>query len=386
MILMDETRKSLFQWKKIENNDSAQAQIHLSNYYGPAQAQIHLTNFCNLKCIFCPTRALVKELNRKKELTIEEWLRIIKEGNELGIREWHICGGGEPLFFTKNALTIMRTIKESNKYGEIITNGTFFQGDTAKEIVKMGWDKIYVSLDSPNAETQNFLRGVNCFEQIIKGIKNLVEWKEKFRSKKPLIYFHSVICNKNYKQVLELIELVYKIKIQGVLLNALNIWKPEANELKLNAEEKKDLKKILERCKKLASKFKIYTNIQDFLNLLLVEKANYMDKAMLKVVKEKRNLFIPTNRYKPTACYSPWFNVSIFADGRTLPCFILKEKGENVRERSLKEIWFGDYFSEVRQTFLKNRLKEDCSKCNTWNLPKMKEIIDKVQWIYKFIP
>ena len=65
----------------------------------PTQLQFHLTNFCNLKCIFCPTRALVRseDLKVEKELSTKEWLRILNEAIELGVQEFHICGGGEPL-------------------------------------------------------------------------------------------------------------------------------------------------------------------------------------------------------------------------------------------------------------------------------------------------
>ncbi|MEM7825960.1 MAG: radical SAM protein, partial [Candidatus Aenigmatarchaeota archaeon] len=218
----------------------------------PIQIQIHPTNYCNLNCIFCPTRALVKELDRKKELTKEEWLKIIDEGNRLGVREWHICGGGEPLFFTEDALTIMKKIKKSGKYGELITNGTFFQEEVARELVEMEWDKIYISLDSPNQRTNDFLRG-KCYQKIIEGVKNLVKWKKKLQTKKPSLYFHSVICNKNYKQIPGLMKLTRKLNLEGVCLNALNIWKPEIDKLKLNEKEKIELKKILKRSEKIAS-------------------------------------------------------------------------------------------------------------------------------------
>jgi len=31
-------------------------------------------------------------------------VKIIQEGNELGVKEWHICGGGEPFFFKEDTL------------------------------------------------------------------------------------------------------------------------------------------------------------------------------------------------------------------------------------------------------------------------------------------
>ncbi|MEM5829504.1 MAG: radical SAM protein [Candidatus Aenigmatarchaeota archaeon] len=339
----------------------------------PTQVQIHLTNYCNLRCIFCPTRALVKEVERKKELTKEQWLKIIEEGNKLGVKEWHICGGGEPLFFTKDAIEVMEYIKETRRCGEIITNGTFFQEDVARKVVEIGWDKIYISLDSPVAKTQNYLRQANCFRKIIEGVKNLVKWKGRLKKKIPQIYFHVVICNKNYKQTPGMIKLAKKLKIDGVLLNALNVWKPEVNKLRLNEREKEEFKKILKISEELAKKLKISTNAQDFSKFLFIEKANVMNEAMVEEVGKTDDPFTSI------ACYYPWYNISIFADGKALPCFILKDEGENVKNKSLKEIWFGEYFTEIRQMFLENRLKEDCSKCNPWNLPKMEEIRNKLQ-------
>ncbi|MEM5853492.1 MAG: radical SAM protein [Candidatus Aenigmatarchaeota archaeon] len=351
---MEETIKSLISWGK-----------NRKGY--PTQIQIHPTNYCNLKCIFCPTRALVKELDRKKELKKEEWFKLIEEGTELGVKEWHVCGGGEPLFF-KDTIAVMKKIKDFGMYGELITNGTFFQVNVAKEIVEMEWDKIYISLDSPYPKTQNFLRGKKCFDEIIKGVKNLIKWKKRLKIGKPSLFFHSVITNKNYTHIPKLIELAFKLKVDGISLNALNIWKPEIEKLKLKDEEEEIAKKILEKSEEIAKKFHITTNIQDFLNFSFIRKANVMNEAMVKEIGKVRKSF------DSIACYYPWYNISIFSNGKALPCFILKDEGENVREKSLKEIWFGSYFNHIRKMFLKNELKNDCSKCNPWNMPKMEEI------------
>lgn len=357
---MEEIIKSVLKWKKDGKGY-------------PTQIQIHLTNFCNLKCIFCPTRALVKELDRKKELKREELLRIVREGKKLGVKEWHICGGGEPLFFTEDALAMMEKIKEVNGYGEIITNGTFFQDNVARKIVEIGWDKIYVSLDSPFAKTQNFLRGVDCFSRIVDGVKRIVKWKEKLGRDKPEIHFHIVITNVNYRHVPQMVKFAHKLKVEGISLNALNIWKPEIKQLKLNQKEKREFREILRKGRKLADKLKVSTNIEEFSRFLFIERANVMNKAMVEVVEKNKDPFTSI------ACYYPWYNISIFSDGRVLPCFILKDEGENIREKSLKEIWFGKYFNGIREMFLKNKLKEDCAKCNPWNLPKMKEIRNKLK-------
>ena len=339
----------------------------------PTQAQIHLTNYCNLKCSFCPTRALLsdKEIDRKKELKTEDWLNVIDQATELGVNDWHICGGGEPMFFEDTAIAVMNKIKEYERHGEMITNGTLFNGHAIKNLVEIGWDKIFFSLDAPVVGIHDNIRGVKCFNKIIENIKLFDYWKRKLKTDKPTLCFHMVVCNKNYKEVLNMISLARKLNVQDVLINALNIWKPEIESFKLDNREKKELKENLKKSLGLSKKCGVNTNILDFLSSELFEKANVMNKAMTDEV-EKTNDKI--NPFLKTSCYYPWYNISIFSNGITQPCFILKEKGENILEKSLEEIWYGDFFENFRKDLTNNTLSEDCSKCNPWNLPKMNEI------------
>ena len=81
-----------------------------------------------------------------------------------------------------------------------------------------------------------------------------------------------------------------------------------------------------------------------------------------------------SNELLNAPCYYPWYNISIFADGIVQPCFIPQEKGEQIKGKSLKEVWFSRCFSEIREGIKKGKLSKYCSKCNPWNLSKMNEI------------
>ncbi|MDI6826333.1 MAG: radical SAM protein [Candidatus Aenigmarchaeota archaeon] len=357
---MDDIIKSLSRWAKGKKGY-------------PTQAQIHLTNYCNLKCSFCPTRALLsnEEIDRKKELKTEDWLNIIDQATELGVIDWHLCGGGEPMFYEDTALAVMNMIKEYGKHGEMITNGTLFDGDAIKNLVEIGWDKIFFSLDAPIAEIHDDIRGVKCFDKIIENIELFDHWKRKLKTDKPRLCFHMVVCNKNYKEVPDIIILARKLNVQDVLINALNIWAPEIESFKLNEKEEKELQGILEESLELAEKNGVNTNIPDFLSSELFEKVNVMDRAMTEEVEKNDDKINP---FLLIPCYYPWYNISIFSNGITQPCFIPKEKGENVLEKSLEEIWSGEFFENFRKDLMNNTLSDDCSKCNPWNLPKMSEI------------
>jgi len=340
----------------------------------PVQAQIHLTNFCNLKCFFCPTRALLdtSALKKEDELTKEKWLSIIDEANGMGVQEWHICGGGEPLFFKDDAIAVMEKIKNSGRRGELITNGTLFDENSIKKLVKLEWDKIFFSLDSSSAETQNELRGVDCFDKIIESIKTFVKIKKEQRAPLPILCFHVVVCNKNYRQIPDMIKLAKKLGVQEVLLNALNIWKPEIKRLMLGKNQEKELRSLLGESKKLAEGMGVNTNIDEFLQSELFKKANIMDSVLERGVKEA--IGTTSNELLNTPCYYPWYNISIFADGIVQPCFIPQGKGEQIRGKTLKDVWFGDCFSKIREEMKKGKLGKYCARCNPWNLSKTNEI------------
>ena len=105
----------------------------------------------------------------------------------------------------------------------------------------------------------------------------------------------------------------------------------------------------------------------------MLEHANQIDEAMKE---EKDNKKEP--KFNNLSCYYPWYNISIFSDGRTAPCFLFHE-GTNIENKSLKEIWFGDFFEDVRENFLEDKLKGVCKNCNAWNVEKMDEIRKKLK-------
>ena len=63
-------------------------------------------------------------------------------------------------------------------------------------------------------------------------------------------------------------------------------------------------------------------------------------------------------------CYEPWYNMIIRPNGRVGPCCMFDFSGEYCHDKSLKEIWFGNYFNKVRESLLKKELPSYCSNCN----------------------
>lgn len=360
---MEEKVKRLIAWSKDKNQH-------------PTQIQAHLTDFCNLKCSFCPTRVLLKksELKKDKELTKEEWFRLIEESKGLEVKEWHICGGGEPFFDQNLAHEVLVKIKKEGFHGEIITNGTLFTEEIIKDLVEQEWDKVTFSIDGYNAKMHDSIRGVPCFKAAIRNIHLFSQYKNKLGKDKPRLSFHTVVCNKNYNSLPRLFKLAKKLNVQNILFNALNIWSEEIKKLELSEKQQNSLNKDLENLENLAKKLNIGTNIAELQKLDIFNKANKIVQAMKKECKTENTLL-------NAPCYMPWYNLSIFADGRVQPCFILQDTGESCKEKSLKEIWLSPYFDNARQSMINKKLNKVCSRCNPWSFSKNTEIHEELRKI-----
>lgn len=356
---MSEITSRLKQWKEGDERP-------------PFIAQVHFTNRCNLSCDFCPTVASKEkgEIDLSNELDKDRWLEIIGEGNGMGIEEWHVCGGGEPLFEKETALDLMEEMKKGGSRGEIITNGTILGKDGASRIVEMDWDLVTFSLDGPNKRTNDAIRSEGSFEKVIRNAKLLSKLRNE---SEPFLRIHTVVCNKNYDKLAEMVELTNRIGFDEIRFNSMNVWNEAGEELKLDSKHVKDARENLRKAEEIAREVEVDTNVDEFLEHNLLEHANEIDQAMKNTSKELEG---QTN-FENISCYYPWYNISIFAGGGAAPCFLFHD-GVSIKDKSIKKVWYGNFFDDVRKRFLNDDLKDECKNCNAWNVKKMEEIRDEL--------
>jgi len=131
---------------------------------------LSITKNCNLKCAGCYAAA-VGTLNcesKKKQLNINEWKKIIKEANELGVFGY-IIAGGEP-FLYPNLLEICDEFRD--RLFIIITNGTTISNENFKRLKKLRNTVVMVSLEGEQGIT-NQRRGHGVYEKVLGSIKKL---------------------------------------------------------------------------------------------------------------------------------------------------------------------------------------------------------------------
>ena len=326
---------------------------------GPYIIDLNPTDYCNLNCLSCWQRNSKFKGNLDSkwyELSDERLLNLVDEGFKLGVKWWEITGGGEPLLRPVTS-KIIEKIKKLGMSGGLTTNGTLFSEKILHDLVKIGWDKITFSIDAPNAEIQNYLRGQkNVFEKCVKALKTIKKLKSEFKKQTPIITFNTVLTNKNYDKTVEMIKLAKEVGCESVNFEPMTLHSKIGTELKLNDQQLKIFQSSIGKTQIIADKLGVKTNIQSFKEKELIEKSNSMKDVLTKEVTEHNFLSIP--------CFEPWYHLVIKVDGTAGPCCIFNDKKMNIKKHSLNEVWSGRRFNKIRKKIAKKDFPKDCAICN----------------------
>jgi len=304
--------------------------------FSPIVAELHVTNKCNLECKTCWQHD--KEPSYSNELSSGELASLTEQAIRLGIKECYIGGGGEPMCRKGLVLNLMRMTKKSSIKGCMTTNCTLFDEEDVKEIINLDWDHLQVSIDGPDKETQNLLRGKGVFEKNLKILKLFKKWKKRLKKEKPHISFHTVLSIMNYKKLRRVISLAKRLGITEVNLQSLVIQSQQCKDLSLNPRQEEELQIELKKALEIAKKNGVNTNFERFLKQ---EKDGNPRNSIIR-------------------CFEPWNRITILSDGNVKTCCNPHQSHESIRKKALEQVWYGREFNRLRKEFYKGRLMKEC--------------------------
>lgn len=156
---------------------------------------LHLTNNCNLKCPYCYNKSDrdYKVMMEKKglfapSLTTEEYKALIARVIECGVK--HILfTGGEPLMRPDvfELLEFARAESEGKDVTfEMLTNAILIKEDVAEKLCDY-MDGVTISLDGHERHMHESTRGKNTFAPTIRGIKTLIEVRNRRQQTRPYV-------------------------------------------------------------------------------------------------------------------------------------------------------------------------------------------------------
>lgn len=308
--------------------------------YRPKRVVWELTNACNAKCIHCGSQS---GSQRECELTEEEALRVCDELAELGAEHVTMMGGEFFLchYWEKVA---KRLLDHGIKVGPL-TNGFLLNDKNIQKIKDLGIPAVFISIDGLR-DTHDYVRGVpGLFDKLVENLK-------KAQAAGLRVGVNTAISALNIEQLDDIYQLLLDLGV--------STWQLQLVENVGNAFENEKLRMTMDQIYNMAKKITRYRRKK----VIRVEAADNIGYFCQ---------FEPLLRDRPfTGCGGGRTLIGIHANGDVRGCLSIMCTNDslegNVRERSLKDLWF----DPERFTIYRNRQVEDltgfCRECEYNNI------------------
>jgi pyrroloquinoline quinone biosynthesis protein E len=119
-----------------------------------------LTYRCPLHCPYCSNPTQIRD---DRELTTDQWRRVLREAAGLGVLQVGFSGG-EPLV-RRDLPELIRSAGESKLYTNLITSGIGLDEKGARTLRDAGLDSVQLSFQSDNVDLANEIAGACAHER-----------------------------------------------------------------------------------------------------------------------------------------------------------------------------------------------------------------------------
>lgn len=289
-----------------------------------------LTYKCPLHCVFCYNP--VDYANYGAELTTEDWLRVLRQGRELGAVQLGFSGG-EPLM--RDDLEILvREARTLGYYSNLITSGIGLNEKRIAAFKEGGLDHIQLSFQDSTREMNDFLSSTKTFELKQKVAKLIKQYEY------PMV-FNCVLHRHNIDHVQQILEMAESMGAEYVELANTQYY----GWAYLNRENLLPTREQLQRAEEVTNRFR--ERVGNGMRIFFVVPDYYEDR--------------------PKACMNGWGSLflTVTADGLALPCHEARMlpglSFPDVRNHDLRWIWYeSPGFNAYRGD---SWMKEPCRSC-----------------------
>jgi radical SAM protein with 4Fe4S-binding SPASM domain len=325
--------------------EAAEAEADMqSSLYRPKGLllQWHLTNRCNLRCSHC-----YQETYGGGELSFDELLAVLRQYEAL-LAEWrntagkisavrgHITlTGGEP-FVRKDFVPFLEHVAAAReRYSfAILTNGSFVDVPIARELRRLRPRFVQVSVEGGEA-THDRIRGAGDFRRTIRAIKRLVRF-----GVPTMISFTA--HRQNYREFPEVARL-------GVKLGVDKVW----SDRLIPAMSKGNIS---------ASDCLTPAETAEFFQLMAAGKREARQRWFARTeIAMHRALQFLVDGGEAYHCTAGDSLITIMPKGEVYPCRRMPIEVGNVREQSLREIYYSSTL--LRQLRDPAKVSAGCESC-----------------------
>jgi MoaA/NifB/PqqE/SkfB family radical SAM enzyme len=254
------------------------------------------------------------------------------------IQRVDLTGIGEalmnPAFFE-----IVKFLKSRGIYVTLNDNFTLMTEQIARQIIELGVDQIFLSLDGATKETYEILRRGATFERVIANVRRLIALKQEMGKQLPEVKINTVVCDVNYTELPALVDLAHDIGI-GMVQFVNVITFADTDRLHISPE---------------AVQAKFTETLARARSLGVLVKIELFEKQPVQ------------------QCDFPWTRNFVTQDGYVHPCCYTTQNGDraaqnqrslgNLIDQSFDTVWKGEAYTTLRQKMAQGILPYQCAHC-----------------------
>jgi tungsten cofactor oxidoreducase radical SAM maturase len=298
---------------------------------------IEPTTGCNLHCRTCIRNVWEDEVGQMSWSTFQTLLESLDQLPDL--TRVVFTGFGEPLSHPQ-ILEMIQSVRNRGLSVTLGSNGLLLNNAMAGELVRLGVDRLVISVDGVKPETYASVRGA-MLSQVLDNIRTLNEAKKEFKSLTPALGIEFVILKSNVAELADLTKLASRLNAARVLVsNVLPYTEEMRQEILYGYEPRPALS---------ASSWPVRADAWVTWGTLELPRMHWGAERRCRFVKDQSVVVGWDGGVSP--CYALSHHYHYFAvDGRKKQVnrFILG----NLKEQSLAEIWMSEDYvrfrSEVR--------------------------------------
>lgn len=318
----------------------------------PRQLEIEVTTACNLKCVICEHTYWREE---PRHMTFDEFKRVIDQFPKL---RWIGLTGIGSGFLNPEYMKMLRFLKrEKACFVEFFDHFSMLDEEISRELVRLGINKIWVSLESASKESYDKIRVGSDFDRVIDNIRSMIRTKKKMNSPIPELWFHFIVNRYNLHEMEEYVDLVAELSREEDGLSAPVIyWTSllpfEETDSLVARPTRERLDGIEKRCR---------------------------ENGIFSIFNENLDC------YKPMSSCTKWNEPFVLVTGHVQPCCALNEANARPQQRdnAFVNLFHADFrqwwHSSAKRAFVNNIAKgivnPVCKNCHIFQHPESSEKI-----------
>lgn len=308
----------------------------------PEAIEVEVTTRCHLRCSICE-HTYWKEPPR--DMSFEEFKRIVEQFPRL---KWIGLSGIGSAFLNKDFLKMLAYLKAKGIFVEFFDTFDLITPQISEELVRLGIDKIWMSLDAAKKDTYGKIRVGGDFDRVVNNLKSLIEAKKRFKTPIPELWFHYIMNEHNVQEAPEFVDL-----IGGIVSRS-----------KTN-----------------------YATLLFFTSLLYFDEVKHLRPAIPKEIKQevlerakRHNLYVNWNENildnKPVSDCTKWTEPFVLATAHVQPCCAINEANDrefqkdnsfgNLLKEDFRDIWRSDRLNEFRRKIHEGVFPKICKNCRLY--------------------